>query len=115
MNLRYTPQSIADLQEIMDYIGNILHGPAAAKRIVRSVLNGCASLKEFPEMGVSLAAKTGFETDLRMLICGQYAVLYRVDKGANAVSVARIIHARQDYIRILLGESGPAGQEGFSE
>ena len=115
MKLRYTPQAIADIQGIKDYIGDVLHNPVAAGRIAHSILDRCASLKEFPQIGVSLAAKTGFETDLRMFVCGQYIALYRIDQDVDTVSVARIIHARQDYVRILLGETGSAEQEKMSD
>ena len=107
MKLRYTPQAIADIREIKDYIRDALHDPSAAERIARSILDGCAALKDFPKIGVGLAAKTDFETDLRMLICGRYIALYRIDNDINTVSVARIIHAQQDYIHILLDETGP--------
>ena len=56
-------------------------------------------------MGASIQAKTGYETDLRMLVVESYIALYRIE--AEAISVGRIINARQDYIRILLGEVAP--------
>lgn len=100
MKLRYTPEAIFDLQGIRKYIKGTLHNSQAAVRIPKMILDQCAGLKEFPELGVSLAALTGYETDLRMLVCGHFLALYRIDK--DAVSVARIINARQDYMRILL-------------
>lgn len=99
MKLRYTPEAIADLREISTYIKSELHNPKAASRISKSVLDACADLKRYPEMGVSIEAVTGFATDLRMLVCGSYIALYRIEE--DVVSVARVIHARQDYIRIL--------------
>ena len=95
MKLRYTPESLCDLQEIKRYIKSELHNPTAANRIT----------KQFPEMGVFIGAKTGYETDLRMLVVESYIALYRIE--TENVSVGRIINARQDYIRILLGEVTP--------
>ena len=46
-----------------------------------------------------------YETDLRMLVVENYIALYRIE--TETVSVGRIINARQDYIRILLGEVTP--------
>ena len=105
MKLRYTPESLCDLQEIKRYIKSELHNPTAASRITKAILDGCAQLKQFPEMGVSIGAKTGYETDLRMLIVERYIALYRIE--TDNVSVGRIINARQDYIRILLREVTP--------
>ena len=50
-------------------------------------------------MGVSIQAKTGYETDLRMLGVESYIALYHIE--TEVVSVGRIINGRQDYIRIL--------------
>lgn len=76
--------------------------PSAAMRITKMILNQCSSLKRFPRAGAELSALTGYETELRLLICENYIALYRID--TSTVSVARIIHARQDYMRILLHE-----------
>ena len=104
MKLRYTPQAIRDLREIQTYIADILHNLPAARRIAKEILDACAALKRFPELGRSIHEKTGFETDLRMLVCGKQIALYRIDADCDTVSVARIVHARQDYIRILFGD-----------
>ena len=95
MKLRYTPESLCDLQEIKRYIKSELHNPTAASRITKAILDGCAQLKQFPKMGVSIGAKTGYETDLRMLVVESYIALYRIE--TETVSVGRIINARQDY------------------
>ena len=102
MKLRFTPEAISDLSEIKRYIGKDLHNPSAAMRITKMILNQCSSLKRFPRAGAELSALTGYETELRLLICENYIALYRID--TNTVSVARIINARQDYMRILLHE-----------
>ena len=77
MKLRYTPESLCDLQEIKRYIKSELHNPTAASRITKAILDGCAQLKQFPKMGVSIGAKTGYETDLRMLVVESYTALKR--------------------------------------
>ena len=105
MKLRYTPEALCELQEIKRYIESELHNPIAANRITKAILDGCAQLKQFLEMGVSIQAKTGYETDLRMLAVESYIALYRIE--TEVVSVGRIINARQDYIRILFGEVTP--------
>ena len=117
MKLEYTPEAISDLREIRRYIKRDLHNPKAAMRVSKAILDACSSLKAFPEMGMSVEAKTGFETDLRILFCESWAAVYCVDADSDAVSVARIIDARQDYVRVLFGEmdSVPAAREEKSE
>ena len=102
MKLRYTPPAIADLQEIQSYISNALHNPAAANRIIKLILENCAHLKLHPALGMSLSEKTGENTDLRYLLCGQYLALYRIED--DFISVARILSGRTDYMRILFDQ-----------
>ena len=90
MKLRYTPEALCDLQEIKRYIKSELHNPTAANRITKAILDGCGQLKQFPKMGVSIGAKTGYETDLRMLVVESYIALYRIE--TETVSVGRIIN-----------------------
>lgn len=104
MKLRYTPQAISDIQEIKLYIKNTLHNPTAARRISKMILATCSSLKTFPKMGTSIESLTGLETDLRILTCENWIAVYRVEDGPGIISVARVIDARLDYMRVLFGE-----------
>ena len=102
MNIRYTPEALRDLLEMKEYIRVTLQNPKAADRITKEILDSCGQLKQFPEMGMSLDARTGAKTGLRCLRCGKRIAFYRID--GDAVSVARILDGRQDYLRILLGD-----------
>lgn len=106
MKLRYTPEAISDIQEIKRYIQNTLHNPTAALRISAAILAACSSLKAFPRLGVSIESKTGFETDLRMLICEKWVVVYRIEAAEGTISVARVLDGWQGYMRILFREAG---------
>lgn len=104
MNLNYTPEAISDLQEIKRYIKNTLRNPTAAMRISKAILAACSSLKSFPRTGISIETKTGFETDLRILVCENWIAVYRIEDESGTISVARIVDARQDYMHILFGK-----------
>lgn len=99
MTIRYTPEAMNDLRETKAYIRKVLKNPKAAARIAKAILDACSRLKEHPELGMSLEARTGHNSDLRYLICEKYIALYRID--GNIISVARILDGRQDYLRIL--------------
>ncbi len=75
---------------------------------IRSYLGYLLVFEVIPEMGISVEGKTGVETDLRMLICENWAAFYRIETDSGIVSVARIIDVRQDYMHILFGEKSPA-------
>ena len=101
MKLQYTPAAMGDLLEVKDYIGKVLHNPRAAARITKQILDACGQLKHYPQLGLSLEAKTGVSTDLRYLLCGKYLAFYRIEE--DAILIVRILDGRQDYLRILFG------------
>ena len=101
MKLRYTPEAISDMEAISSYISDVLYNPNAAKRIVRGILDSCSNLKSQPNLGLSVQDKTGYETELRVLICEKHMAFYRVE--SDCVSIARVLSGRQDYLHILFG------------
>lgn len=100
--LKISPEAARDLAWIKRYIAEELKNRSAAECVVHSILNSLRILTEYAEAGMSLEAKTGYPSDLRMLSCEKHIVFYRVD--GSTVYVARIINSRQDYMRILFGK-----------
>ena len=97
-----SPEAARDLSQIKQYISTELKNRSAANRIVGSILKDLRALGRYPEQGPSIEAVTGFQTDLRMLLCGKHIALYKIEN--ESVFVARIIDARQDYLRVLFGD-----------
>lgn len=101
MKLRYTPAAIMDLQEIRDYIRDVLMNPDAAQNVVKSIADSCSRLKDQPYIGVDLRKKLNREIDGYCIITGKYIVIYEVDES---VSVLRVLDTRTDYVKVLLAE-----------
>ena len=101
MKLRYTPAAILDLQEIRDYICDVLLNPDAAKNVLTNIATSCGKLKDQPYMGVELRKKLGREIDGYCIITGKYIVIYDVDE---AVSILRVLDTRTDYVKVLLAD-----------
>ena len=99
MKLKYTPEAIADLQNTKAHISDVLHNPKAAKRISKQILDMCGSLKEPPNLGISLKAKMDVDTDLKYLICENHLAFCRIED--DWVMVVRILDGRTDYMRML--------------
>ena len=99
--LRLSPEAAADLKGIGDYIAQTLQNPIAADRVLKRVMDGIRILARYPQAGFSVSARTGIDTDLRVLVCGVYLAVYRVE--GDTVFVARVINGRQDYITELFG------------
>ena len=100
--LKISPEAARDLAETRRYIAEDLKNRSAADRVARSILKSLRILTEYAEIGMSLEAKTGYPSDLRMLSCEKHIVFYRVEGGT--VYVARILNGRQDYMHVLFGE-----------
>ena len=65
----------------------------AARRVARTIYDGCAGLQEFPHMGRPSSRMNG----RRELVFSPlpYIVVYRVTE--EAVEVSRIFHGAQDW------------------
>lgn len=100
--VRLTPEAVRDLAEIKRYISKEFGNPIAAQRIAGNITGTLRILERHSMAGPSVEALTGHISDLRLLNCGQYIVIYRVEE--EIVSIARIIHRRQDYMRVLFGD-----------
>ena len=91
----------ADLRAMRDYIIHTLKNPSAAQRLTAKIVESCARLKDQPRMGAALSEKTGRDTDLRYLVCGDQIAFYRVEEGKQTVSIIRILDGRTDYMRVI--------------
>ncbi len=98
--VRLTPAARQDMRDIKTYISKNLQNPIAATSVTGRITKDLRILIQHGEAGVSLQAKTGYASDLRVLFSGDYLIVYRFEEPI--VSVARILNGRQDYLRILL-------------
>lgn len=90
------------MENIRHYIADELKNRLSAERTVRSVIKDLRILERHAEAGPSVEALTGHATDLRILVCGMYIALYKIESGI--VYVSRILNAKQDYLRVLFGD-----------
>ena len=42
---------------------------------------GFENIQQFPYMGADLAKRVSFRTDYKYVICGNYVVLYKIEKS----------------------------------
>ena len=92
MRIRWTEPAASDLTGICDYI-NEHDGPEAARRVARTIYDGCARLKDFPNLGRASRRMAGrLELTFAPL---PYIVVYQVN--SNAVEISRVFHGAQDW------------------
>jgi len=91
MDVRWSLPAAEDLEYICERIER--DNPEAARRIARTIYDGCANLKEHPYLGRASSRTRG----RRELIFSPlpYIVVYRVTE--HAIEVSRVFHGAQDW------------------
>jgi toxin ParE1/3/4 len=88
----WAPQSIADLQDIWDYIAE--DNPRAATELVGAVRAKAEYLSRYPRLG---RAGRGKQVRYVPVIGTPYFIVYRLSK-AN-IEVLRVVHGARDWPR----------------
>ena len=91
MKVRWSLPAAEDLERICERIEP--DNPEAARRVARTIYEGCARLKEFPNRGRASNRMAGW----RELVFAPlpYIAVYRVTD--EAIEISRIIHGAQDW------------------
>ena len=91
MEIRWSIPAAEDLERICERIER--DNPEAARRVARTIYDGCASLSEFPNLGRPSIRIPG----RRELVFSRlpYIVVYQVTQ--HAVEISRIFHGAQDW------------------
>ena len=105
--IRFTPQAVADLDEIKRYISFDLFNPQAATALLALIFEKIRTLTAMPQTGARLRTEIPSLKTYRFIPCKNYLVFYRTEE--RFVSIIRILYARRDYLGLL--ESDTKGDE----
>jgi toxin ParE1/3/4 len=97
----WTPEALADLESLRDYIARDSEEIAAA--FVERLLRSIDRLLDFPMIGPEIRERT--KLPYRHLVVPPYRIVYRVGKDEAAVHLIAIAHARRDLKQILRGRN----------
>jgi plasmid stabilization system protein ParE len=92
MEVRWSLPAAEDLERICEWIER--DSPDAAGRIARTIFDGCAQLKAFPNRG-RLSMRMAGRRELTFAPL-PYVVVYQVT--SNAVEISRIIHGARTSV-----------------
>jgi len=101
-NIFMPEEAIKDLEQIGDYIAHQFKSPKSALATIRKIQERISQLEDFPLIGTPLSAIVAIKTEYRFLGCGSYLAFYRPHN--DDVLIDRILHSRQDYVSILIGD-----------
>lgn len=91
MKISYTPEAIADLSRLREFIE--IQNPVAAQRVANELLIGIDKLKVFPKMGIQVLRALQPEL-VRDLFIGNYTIRYLI-KGEELI-VLRLWHGKEN-------------------
>ena len=90
----FSPKARADLDDVWLHVA--MAAPTAADRLIDRLLERCQSLAVHPELG---PARPEITPDARMLVEGDYLILYRV--RPDGVDLVRIVHGARKLAELF--------------
>ena len=91
MKVKYSLESIEDLQRVVELVEN--KNPYAARRIAIDIQEGVDRLKQFPEVGLPVL-KAADPEKIRDLYVGDYTVRYLMTE--DVIYVLRVWHSKEN-------------------
>ena len=91
MKVKYSPESIEDLQRVVEFIEN--KNPFAARRVAIDLQEGVQKLKQFSQIGLPVLKAPDPER-IRDLYVGQYTVRYLITD--EVIYILRIWHGKEN-------------------
>ncbi len=98
-NVNYSPEFLDDLFRIGDYIESQFYNADAADRITNGIMDATDVLEEYPETGAKIFLPGGLDSGYRFVVFEDYLAIYQI--RFNEVYIARAVHVKQDYMRVL--------------
>lgn len=99
VSVKFSPEALKDLDEIYDYIANVLKIPDAADNTVNKILDKTDLLSDNPEIGTQLFFENDLFSGYRYMVSDNYLAFYRITN--ESVFVDRVIYGKRDYMKIL--------------
>jgi len=90
-----TEPAEADIRAIAKYIAVELNAPVASEKLISAIKTSVAGLSDMPERYPPVTA--GY----RKIIIKNYIILYTVDDKNKTVNVERVLHSKQNWLKIL--------------
>lgn len=99
--VEYLPLALADLKDAVAHISDELGMPRAARELAETIIGDVASLSDFPYSRSAYTPIKPLKHDFRRLLVQNYSVFYWVDEDLKAVTVARILYNRRNFVALI--------------
>ena len=92
MNIAFTPEAIADLTRLREFIAD--KNPHAAQKAANEILAGLDNLKAYPRIGLPVSSAPNPEI-IRDLFIGDYTARYLIN-NKEQLTILRVWHGKED-------------------
>ena len=89
------------IREAVLYTAQVSGGEGPALKLLDLIDEAAERLSSFPRIGSVPAWGTLAKRGYRKLAVGHYIMLYKVDDGAQAVTIHAFVHSRQEYWKVV--------------
>ncbi|MBQ9879061.1 MAG: type II toxin-antitoxin system RelE/ParE family toxin [Clostridia bacterium] len=96
-----TPDSVADLNGLRDYIAETLSAPGTALKYIQTIRSEIGTLSEMPARIKPVDDEPWHSRGLRRLIVKNFIVYYRIDEPEKKVYILNVIYGKRDQLRAL--------------
>ena len=93
----YAQEAYQDLVKIYNYVLAICLEPSIAGNLVNKIKKAIATLNYFPFRHPKYESFTKPSENVRRLIAGGYAIIYRVDDENKTVTILEVASCKRDY------------------
>jgi len=100
-HVRYTKSAGQDLQNIYDYISNVLLEPGTAEKQTDRIMDAAYSLEHIPLCHCLCDYEPWHSNGWRVMPVDNYLVFYFPDESQNAVTIFRIMYGGRDIEKHL--------------
>ena len=91
--------AVSDIDDIFDYISNVLKEPNAAERICDSIETAIYSLRQLPLRYAVIDEEPFASREIRKIPVKSYIVFYTVDN--SEVHILRVMYGRRDWHNLI--------------
>ena len=91
IEVKYSPESLADLQQVVEFVE--AKNPYAARRIAIDLQEGVSKLKQFPQIGLPVIKAPDPKT-IRDLYVSDYTVRYLITD--ESIYILRVWHNKEN-------------------
>ncbi len=96
-----TPDSVADLIGLREYIAITLSAPDTALKYIRTIRREIGALSEMPGRFKTVDEEPWHSRGIRRMIVKSFIVYFRIDEPAKKVYVLAVIYSKRDQMRTL--------------